>query len=217
MGRRKGRSEIIIERSPFKVRQYERKMVLGVVLTLTVFLMTFYLLGLDQPENATLNLSLLLFLVWLSPLIYYAIGSTSDLGMPLYRWDPDRWRTLTLRRPFLFQVCLMISLLVLEASWSDLTVHMWLFALYLPVIIHYFWVIESRLTITDRGVATKVGVLTWDDIGEIRVYPKDSVIAFQVLGPRRLLYPYALYSVKEPKVVTRALMAVQMAGLDTKG
>lgn len=98
-----------------------------------------------------------------------------------------------------------------------LQVHMWLFIIYLPVIVHYLWFIESRLTITDRGVATKVGLLGWDAIGDIRVYPEDRMIAFQVTDLRRFLFPFALYPVEDPKVVTRALMAVQRAGLDTTG
>jgi hypothetical protein len=152
-----------------------------------------------------------------APFLMLAIGKLMNRSKSLMSWRPSWSKTSHLRRWFRTQYSIGFSTLTIV---SFLTGNYFLalgFAIMVPLFIAYNWLLESKVSITESGVATWSGVLTWDAISEIKLFPRDKVLVLTVGFAGRYLIPYGIYHIPKPWKVKEAIekgLAITAKGQD---
>jgi len=203
---KKPRPPLIVSKAPFDLWEYEKGLISkgAVILFLFYSFWTLELVVFPLVKPGRL-LPWVLAFFYVAPFLMLALGKLMPAGKVLLRWNPSWRQTTHLRRWFRTQYSIGFSSLAiisyLEGNWLCSLG----FAILVPLFITYTWLLESEVKITKNGVATFSGVLTWKDISEIRLFPKDKVLVLTVSNIGRFLIPYAIYHVPKPWKVKAAI------------
>jgi hypothetical protein len=150
----------------------------------------------------------ILAVLYVSPFMIYAFGRSIDIGQKKVSWycpwDPTAW----LRRWFRAQYSAIYIILAVVMFYEGSLFLALGFLAFMLVFMVVSWAFESRLWVTSKGVATRMGVLTWDAVSDITFFPRDRIMVLKVSARMRSYMPFAIYWVPEPAKVERAIRAV---------
>jgi hypothetical protein len=193
------RPHLIVSKAPFVLWEYEKGLISkgAVILFLFYSFWTLELVVFPLVKPGRL-LPWVLAFFYVAPFLMLAIGKLMPAGKVLFQWNPGGRPTSHLRRWFRTQYSIGFSSLAIVSYVTGNLICCIGFAILVPSFIAYTWLIESKVMITQKGVATFSGVLGWADISEIRLFPQDKVIVLTVSNFGRFLIPYAIYHVQKP-------------------
>jgi len=199
---------VLIAKGPFELWTYERHLITKGIpfLALVMILVLIEAFVLQGPSIKVMGW--MLAILFVSPFMMYAFGSSIDIGWKRVGWSCPWHATAWLRRWFRTQYCIVYVILALFSLYSGSMFLAVGFMAFMVVFMAMSWAFESRLWVTSKGVATRIGVLTWDAISEITFYPKDGIMVLRVSGAMRFYMPFIIYWVPAPAKVERAIRAV---------
>jgi hypothetical protein len=196
---KESRPHLIVSKTPFVLWDYEKGLISkgAVILFLFYSFWTLELVVFPLIKPGRL-LPWVLAFFFVVPFLMLALGKLMPSGKELFHWNPGWRQTSHLRRWFRTQYSIGFTTLAIVSYVTGNLLCCVGFAILVPTFITYTWLIESKVMITQKGVATFSGVLNWADISEIRLFPHDKVIVLTVSNFGRFLIPYAIYHVNKP-------------------
>ena len=201
--------KIIVEKGRFDLWVYEKGLVArGLVmlaLFFTLWLVDLIVFPVVKPGRL---LPWVLAFFCAAPFIMLAIGQLAPKGKVLLAWRPDWNVTSYYRRWFRAQYSTgFMTLAVVSYVQGNYFLTTGFFIM-VPIFITYTWLLESEVYITKKGVATRSGVLAWDAISEVRLFPKDNVMVLTISSIGRYLIPYGIYHFPSSKKIKTAIKEV---------
>ena len=207
--------KLVITKTPFSLWDYEKGLIFkgAVILFLFYFFFWIFELVIYPVLKPGRLLPWVLAFFYVVPFLTLAIGKLMPAGKFLFHWNPGWYPTSHFRRWFRTQYSIGFSSLAIISYLEGNLLCCIGFAFLVPIFIIYTWLLESEVKITQKGVATLSGVLPWNAISEIRLFPQDKVLVLTVTSFGRHFIPYAIYHVPKPWKAKAAIeTALQLAG-----
>ena len=199
-----------VSKEPFDLWAYEKGIVARGLVSLALFLSFWFVelvvFPVVQPGRL---LPWVLAFFCAAPFLMLAIGRLTPKGKVLFSWRPDWRATSRFRGWFRTQYGTGFVILSIVSYFLGNYFLMAGFAIMVPIFILYTWLLEAEVSITKKGVATRSGVLTWDAISKIEIFPTEKVIVLTISSLGRYMIPYAIYHHPRPLQVVSVIKGLK--------